>query len=803
MSALRATFRQLAKSPGFTAVAILTLALGIGLSASSFSMANVFLLRNVPYPDADRLVRIFRTSPQSQNRPHAPGNLLDVRASATSFSAFGLYSGESFALGEPGQPAEQVFGLSVSPGFFEMLGVSPSLGRGFTAAEEEPDQGLVAVLTQRAFVRRYGGDPGALGRRVRLNSQAYTIVGVLPAAFDAPLVWGTVEFIVPRMIYPANRTERSNAYLHGVARLKPGVTRAQAQTELATLAARLAAEYPKENKGDGLRLVDLHDSNMDGVSRSLLWLMTGLSLTMLLIACANLASLQVARAFGRVREYAVRAALGGTRRQLMLPLLLESLVLAVLGGLGALLVATWSNDLIGRYLRINDEAGFAVPLDWRVFIFAAVTSLVSGLAFGLAPAWLAARSPAAEALKEGSRSSTGGPSHQRLKRTLIVVELALALALVGVAASFGVGAKTFTQREVGWQVDGLFAGYFSMPFNRYPEDARNREFHRALLEKLAALPGVERPVLTTNMPVYSLGRTRPLVIEGQPVPERGQEPVAESCAASADYFTVLRIPLRQGKFFPPGLKADDPLVVIVNESLARKFWPGQDPIGRRVRFADRDQWLEVIGVVADVAMPARLEAPETRLQLYRPLVQAPSRYLTIVLRAAVPPETLAAGVRAAVAALDPDLPVTRAGSIRDDLERSLANLNLVIVNLGLSGGMGLLIAGVGLYGVISQLTAQRTRDIGVRIALGASQRDIMQMILREGGWLLVTGLAIGVPAFYGLNFLLARVMPEMHLPGVWLLAATMLVLGGTTLFACYVPARRAARINPVEALRAE
>jgi putative ABC transport system permease protein len=803
MQKLRLALRSLAQNPGFTAVAVLTLALGIGLSASSFSMANTFLLRDVPYPDAGRLVRIFRTTPTSQIRSHSPGNLLDLRASATSFTGIAIYNGDSIVLGEPGQPAEQVSGMLVSPGFFELLGVSPMLGRGFLAGEEQPDKGQVAVITQRAWVRRYGSDPGVLGRSVRLNGQAYAVVGVLPAAFDAPLVWGTVEFIIPRTIFPTFATERSNAYMQSVARLKPGVSLAQAQSELATIAARLAREYPKENQGDGLRLVELHDSNMDNVSRSLLWLMTGLSLTMLLIACANLASLQVARAFGRVREYAVRAALGATGRQLMQPLIIESLVLSVLGGLFGLLVASWSNDILGRHLLINNEPGFAVTLDWRVFTFAAVTSLVSGLAFGLAPAWLAARAPCAEALKEGSRSATGGPSHQRLKRTLIVGELALALALVGVAASFGVGAKTFSKREVGWQVDGLFAGYISMPFNRYPDDARNVEFHRLLLERLSALPGVEHPVLAGSLPVYSMGRARPLVIEGQPVPERGREPAAETCAATSDFFSVLRIPLRQGRFFPPGLKADDPLAAIVNESLARQCWPGQDPIGKRVRFADRDKWMEVIGVVADIGIPARLVAPESRLQLYRPLSQAPTRNLAIVLRAGVPPETLAAGARTAVAAMDPDLPVTRAGAIRDELERNLANLNLVIVNLSISGGMGLLIAGVGLYGVISQLTAQRTRDIGVRIALGAGQGDIMRMVLGEGAWLLLIGLAIGVPVFYALNFLLLRAMPEMHLPGIWLLGTTMLVLGGTTLFACYVPARRAAAINHVEALRAE
>ena len=806
LSDLKFALRSLAKTPGFTAVAVLTLALGIGFSASSFSFANIFLLRDVPYPEADRLVRIFRTSQQALNRPHAPGNMLDIRDAVTSFSLLAIYNGDNFALGEPGQPAEQVAGLQTTAEFFDVLGVRPVLGRGFVAGEDRPDKGRVAVITQRAWVRRYGSDPGVVGRQVRLNSLPFTIVGVLPESFDAPLVWGPTEFVIPRELPSDFRTQRTNAWMQCVARLKPGVPPSAAQAELNTVAARLAQQYPKENGNDGLRVVGLHDSNMDGVSRSLMWLMTGLSLTMLLIACANLASLQVARSLGRGREFAMRAALGGSRRQLMAPLLAESVVLSVAGGALGLLVASWSNHIVGSFLHINNDVGIDIPLDGRVFAFAVFSSVLSGVAFGLAPAWLASRAPAAEALKGGSRSATASRSHQRIKRTLIVAELALALALVGAAASFGVGAKSFLRRELGWQPDGLFSGSLTLPSSRYDDNARTLAFHRELLERLAALPGVEHATLARSLPIYSLdgmARTTRFVVEGQPLPETGREPTAEVDLISPDFFATLQIPVKQGAAFSPGLKPDDPPVIIVNEAFAQRFWPGENPVGRRLRFVASEQWFQIIGVAGDVRMAVRMDQPETRLQFYRPLVQTPSRYISVTMRAATPPETLASGVRQIVGALDADLPVAQAGSLRDGIDSNISNLDLVIVNLGISAGMGLLIAAVGLFGIISQLTIQRTRDIGVRIALGAQNSDIMRMIIGEGVLLLGLGIVVGVPAYFALNLILRRAMPEMSLPGLWLLAVNLFVLAATMLLACYLPARRATRVDPITALRAE
>lgn len=800
---MKVVLRQLLRSPGFSLVAVLMLALGIGFSTSSFSLANTFLLRNVPYPDADRLVRIFGTSPQTQQRGHAPGNILDVRAQATSFASMALYNFDSYALGEPGQPAEQVGGMAATANFFTLLGVQPVLGRGFTPDEDQPEKPLVAVITHRAWTRRYASDPNVIGRTIRINTEPHTIIGVLPPEFDAPLVWGPVEFVAIRTIHPEFHANRTDAWMQAVARLKPEATLQSAGSELATIAARLAEAYPRENGTLGLRVVELHDSNMDGVSRMLLWLMTGLSVATLLIACANLASLQIARAFARSREFAVRAAIGGGRRHLMYPLLLESLTLAAIGGGLSLFVAWWSNRIIGGFLLINNERGYELPLDVRVLAFAFVAAVVSGIAFGLAPAWIASRSSAAEALKAGGRSATASRAHQFLKRSLITAELAIALALVGVAAAFGLGARSIVDRDVGWDMNGLFAGRLALPYNRYNDQERNREFLRNALQRLSVLPGVEQAVLATGLPVFSVGGPTRITIEGRAPEEPGREPVAEVASVSGDYFSALRIPLRQGRTFPSHLTERDPAVLVVNEAFARRFWPDGSAIGRRVRFGDDETWHEIIGVVGDVRGPARLEAPATRLQAYRSIIQAPSRYFTIALRTAVAPESLTPAVRHAIAAIDGDVAVADPGSVRENFLRNMSNLNLVIINLGISAGMGLLIATVGLFGVIAQLTVQRTRDIGVRMALGAQARDVLRLIMGEGLRVFVLGAVIGIPLFYAATMLLHQSMPELQLPGLWLLGVNLLVLGTTTFVASYLPAVRATRINPVEALRAE
>lgn len=803
-SNLRFAFRQLLRTPGFTILAVVTLGLGIGFSASSFSLTNAFLLRTAPYPESDRLVQVFASSPQSPRRGHAPGNVLDLQAMTNSFEEFSLLNFDVYSLGEPGEPAEQVTAIQVGPNFFDALRVQPMLGRAFTPEEATPDQPRVTILTYRAWQRRHGGSPKVLGEEVRLNRQEYTIIGVLPESFDAPLIWGTAEYVTPRVVHPEFKDNRTDNWMNALGRLKPGVTIQQAQTELETITARLREAYPEANEHLGVNVVVLHLAYMDKVSQGLLWLMTVIALAMLLIACANLASLKVARAFARRREFAVRSALGGSQRQLMMPLLSESFLLSIAGGVLGLFVAWWCNGIIGNLLLINGEPGFDVPIDFRVFGFAAAISIFSGLAFGIMPAWFASRTPAAEVLKDGSRSATSGKAQNRLKQALIVTEMAIALALVGVAASFGFGARSFLEREVGWNMRGIYSGFIALPYDQYEDAEKNRAFIDSVLSELQAIPGIEHASLSTALPIGGLSGAIPLVVDGL-TPEETENLSTQVARVTAEFFDVIALPLLEGELFREGLTADDPLVAVVNSTLARTLWPNESAVGKRVRLGDQgaDQWMRIIGVVGDADGPANFSTPETRFQLFRPLRQQTSRYLTIAARTSVPPENATRSVAEAVARIDSDVPVAQAGSLRERFERNLSNLNIVVLNLGISALMGLLIAGIGLFGVISQLIAQRTRDIGVRVALGALPQDIIRMILAEGTKLLLFGVVIGTPIFYLLTSSLQNVMPEMKLPGMWLYSSNLAVLSATMLAACYVPARRATRISPAHALRAE
>jgi putative ABC transport system permease protein len=809
---LRIGQRMLRRSPAFSATVVLTLGLGIGLCTSSFSLTNAFLLRELPYPDSSRLMRVFRTSPQAESIPHSLANFADMRASARSFSAVALFGTSGFTLSEPGQPGESVAGFSVSAEFFDLLGVHPALGRLFAAGDDLREHDAVAVITHEAWKNRYGSDPTVVGRTVRLDSQPHTIVGVLPPEFDAPLTWGRPSFITAFRLGPAAWAKRAGGWARCLARLKPGVSLAEAQSELTTIAARLVHDHPDENAGMGLRVTPLLGSTVGSSSRTILWLTTGISAIMLLIACANLASLQLARAFGRSHEFAVRSALGGSGWHLVMPAVAENLILCAAGGTMALFVAAWSNSAIGRLTGVSGQLGLEIPIDWRVLAFTAAVSMASGIACGAAPAWFCGRVRAGSALQAGSRTATGSRGQQKLKQILTAGTLALALALVGVAASFALAFRAFQRRPVGWQPDGVLVGTVALPNGRYPNATKVREFEHTLLDRLSVLPGVEHAALCWSLPLTSYdfrGTGTRVIAEGMPPPAPGTEPTADFVPVSPGYFAALQIPLKRGEIFPADLGPDRPLVAVINESMAELLWPGENPIGRRIRFPNdanatgSDPWFQVVGVVGDVGMLVRFTQAYTRMQAYRSIDQFPGQGPTIVLRAHVPPDTLTAPVREIVAALDSDLAVVRSGSLRGQASNFLANANALLFEILVSAGMGLLIAVVGLYGVIAQITGQRTREIAVRIALGAGRLGVTRLILGQGLRLLLAGLVAGLPAYFGLNFLLHRAWPEMTLPGVWLLGLTTSVLALTTLLACWLPARRATRIDPMVALRAE
>jgi len=800
---LKFALRSLAKSPGFTAVALLTLALGIGVNTSMFSVLEALMFRT-PYPDDTRLVRIYRTSPQSRQWPHSAANFLDHRAQAQSFERIAANSWASYNLAEPGQPAEQLRGLNVTADFFPLLGVQPEAGRFFTSDEDAPGKNRVIVISHATWLQRFGGARDAIGRTLRIDGEPVTVIGVMPARFDHRLRWGRIDAWRPIALSDAARQDRGNNYLHEIARLKPGVTLAQAQAEMDALAARLAAAYPQNNAQNGLRLVPFARSGDDFGSR-LTWFVVGLAGFVLLIACANLANLQFARHASHAREQAIRAALGASRVRLMRGVLAESLVLALAGGALGLLVALWSNDAIGTRLMISDLSGLAIPLDWRALAFTFAASSATGLAFGALPAWFSSRADVNATLKQGGRGTTAGRATHRVRHALIVTEFGLALVLLAGAGFFLRGLDRFLQRDAGWRVDGLVTGHINLVGKNYSTADQRRAFHERLAERMATLPGVDRAALSTGMPTWGFGSSSNFLIEHQARPAGGSEPLATEAWITPGYFETLGLPLLQGRDFATTDRADTPDVVIINETMARTFWPGENPLGKRLGAIDpkRPGWRVVVGIVRDAEVTGYFGADDTRFQAYRPLAQAPAAYLTVVMRTPLAPEAVALELRRAVAAIDPDQPVYQVDSVHREIDRALSGSRLAGAVLTGFALLGLLLAGVGIYGVIAQSVVERTNEIGVRLALGAQLHDVLALVLGHGLRLAVLGAAFGLAGAFGIARLLRAIAPGMPPAEPGTAASVTIGLLAVAALACWLPARRAAKIDPIVALRAE
>lgn len=797
---LKYALRQLAKSPAFTGVSVVMLALGIGMSTSTFSVTNGFLLSSMPFPESGRLVRIFGTSSQSQMMEHSPGNFLDIRAaSLPSLSGIVGFVPHNTNVAELGQPPEQTYSISVTANFLTTLGIQPALGRGFAPDEDQPGKGSVVILTDAYWRRRFAGDPGIIGRTLRFGVGNVTVIGVLPPVFDKTLIWYGCGILNPLTVYSQWAPQRKDKWVSVFARLAPGAALASAQAELATLAARMDHDYPADNAIDGLRATGLASSFVDAGNRKLSWLVVGMALLVLVIACSNLASVQLARAFGRSHEFAVRSALGAGRMDLMGPLLVESVVITAAGAGAGLVLAHWANHLVAHYFTGN----FEIAIDGRVLLFASFASLVTALTFGFAPAWLASRVSMGDALKEGSRGSTSSRFQRRLKLTLIVGQLAFAVVLVSAALSFALGVRNFLNRDMGWRKEGLVTGIVHIPYSIFREDAKKPVIVRALQDCLTRITGVSQASLASGVPLYGYPDTKKVVAEGGAPFPTGREPVAFITGVDAGYFSTLGISLKQGAVLPEHVKEGGPRVVVVNEAMARRFWPGQSAVGKRVRFTDKEGWYGVIGVVGDVSMASNFDAPATGLQVYWGLQEEGGIWYNFVLKSPLPAETLVQPIRKGVAAINSDLMVESVAGVPELLKSMLAGNILMIITLGSFALVGLLIAIVGLYGVVSQLTLQRTREIGIRMALGADDSAVVRMILAQGAVLLACGVAVGLLGALGVGAIYRQTMPGLHLPSLGLHAAITALLCAAGFAACYLPARRAGRTDPVAALRAD
>jgi predicted permease len=817
-SSIRFAIRQLAKSPGFTIIAVVTLALGIGVNTSMYTLVDVLLFRSAPFPEPDQLLLIQGTTAQAQPDGFAFAEIEEMRAQAAAsavgaaagdqprpFASITAFSGWNDALAEPGQPAERLASIDASADFFATFRVQPMLGRAYTADEEVPGRNQVAILSHALWQTRFGGDPNIIGRSIRLNAEQVTVIGVMPASFTYPLFWGKVDLWRPITIPRHIVEDRNNHFFGAVGRLNQGVTSAQATAQLKPLLARWAHDYPQHSTGRGVNLKLLHEVVMDSTGRFMIWLLFGVGGVVLLIACFNIANLQLARAAANTRDLAIRSALGASRTGLILHQLTESMVLALGGGVLGVLVGAWANELIGRAVRLGDGVNLALPMNGPILGATFLVSLLSGLLVGLVPAWLASRGDLVTALKQQTRGATSGRATHRLRHSLIVAEVALALALLATAGVMIRGFGALLRRDQGWDTNRVLAANIHLPEqSTYNTEDKRRIMIDKLARRLAQIPHVEHTGICSTAPLFGYSKTLPIEVQGQTSDDPAKQPTAGYTMVASDYFATLGIPLREGRLFSPELKADSPPVVIINETMARHFWPNESALGKRIgdRQGDEVVWREVIGVVRDIQFALNIANPSTMFQVYKPMVHEPWGYMFLVVRGPTP-AAFKNDVRRAVADIDPDVAVQEMYTIPEAADRF--GHNIVVINNTLGGFalLGLLLAAIGLYGVISNLVAQRTGEFGIRLALGAKPRDVLGLVLRKGMLLTLIGLAIGGAIGVGLNFALQAAVPRMGGLDPATIGLVSVVLLAVALLACWVPARRATRIDPVEALRAE
>ncbi len=810
-SSVRFALRQLIKSPGFTIIALVTLALGIGVNTSMYTLVDVLLFRSAPFPEPDRLLFIQGLTAQGQPDGFANAEIDEMRAQAATgpdaaFESITAWTQWNNAYAEPGQPAERLLSLDASIDFFKTFGVQPMLGRTYSADEEVAGRTQVAILTNEFWQRRFGGDPQVIGRTLRLNAEQVTVIGVMPPGFGYPLFFGPIDLwrpvTVPRFIVD----DRNNHFFNAVGRLRPGVTPAQAEAQLRPLIARWVHDHPERSTGRGLRVMHLQKAIVAGSPFEFIsWLLFGVGASVLVIACFNIANLQLARAAGNTKDLAIRSALGASRGRLVAHQLTESMALAIAGGLLGLLVGNWSNQLFGGAIPIGPSQTLQLTMNTPVFIVAFLITLASGLLFGLVPAWLASRGDMVNTLKQQARGSTASRETHRLRNSLVVAEVALSLALLATAGVMIRGFSAMLQRPKGWDTDRLLFANIHLPEqSRYAADDKRRLAIEQLARRLRQIPNTEHTAVCSSPPVFGFSKTGPIQVAGQTSDDTSKQPIAGYRMVTPEYFATLGIPFLEGHTFAEELKGDSPPVVIIGATLARQFWPHESAIGKRIgdRQGDTVVWREVIGVVRDTEDALNPSAPNTMLQIYKPCAQEPWGYLWLIVRAPAP-GTFKNELRRAVSDVDPDVAVQELVTIPESVNRYLRPFIVVNNTLGGFALLGLGLAALGLYGVLSSIVAQRTNEFGIRLALGAKPRDVLGLVLRKGLLLTGIGLLIGVLLGGALNVALQATMPRaggLDPVAIGLVAVALLAVA---LLACWVPAHRATRIDPLDALRVE
>jgi putative ABC transport system permease protein len=798
---LRYGARMLRKNPGFTAVAVLTLALGIGANTAMFSVINAVLLRPLPYTNPQQLLVLQELSPSVGVHSPSYPDFLDWRKQSKTMPQMAALNNRSFNLSGVAQP-ENINGYAVSPNCLSLFGVRPILGRDFLPSEETPGTAPVAILSYALWQSHFGADPNISGKNLTLDGQTFAIVGVLPPNIR---FLDQTDLLAPIGVWAGemmNRGDRGD--MAGIGRLAPGASVAQARAEMDTIAANLRKEYPI-NAGISVSVTPLR-VELAGDARPAILVLFGAVVFVLLIACVNVANLFLARSAARAREIAVRQACGASSQRLVRQMLTESFVLAVFGGGLGIAAGALGIQGLRRLVPTNILQGAVITMDRGVLLFSAAMVVLVAVAFGLAPAWQASQPRVHETLKEGGRSSTSGAQQNRLRSALVIAETALALVLLVGAGLMMKSMYRLLQVNPGFRPERVLTMEIDLRTAQYSKPEASLAFWHQVLDRVRALPGVEAAALGTVVPLTGDHSRADVTIEGMATPEPGKYPHPDYHSVSAGYLDALTIPLLRGRNFAAADTKTAPPVALVNYTMAHRFWPNGDAIGKRLRFGhpewkDDFPWITVVGVVGDTKLYG-LSNP-SRLELYLPYEQSPTTEMSLVLRSSVNPASLTSAVREAVLAIDKDQPVADVNTMTQLVNNSVATPRITLVLLGLFSALALVLAAIGTYGVIAYSVQQRTHELGIRLALGAQRRDVMRLVLAHGMKLAGIGIAIGVAAAFGLTRLMASLLFGTGASDPIAFSAASIVLLLVAVAACCIPARRAMRLDPMVALRYE
>ncbi|HVF72955.1 MAG TPA: ABC transporter permease [Chthoniobacterales bacterium] len=797
--------RMLLKNPGFTIIAVFALALGIGANSAIFSVVNALLLRPLPYKNPSQLVVIWENAAHlgfPKNTP-SPANFLDWQRQGTVFEGMGAFAERSFNLTGVGEP-ERLDGRRVSANLFDLLGVKPILGRTFVPEEDKPGT-KVALLNESLWKRRFGSDPGVVGRALALNGESYTVIGVLPSSVRLPAFGNWRDQVWVPLAFPADEAAaRGNHFLEVIARMKPGVSLEQARAEMQTIAARLAQQYPEDNTRIGSVVNPLHEEIVGNMKPALLILLGAVAFV-LLIACANVANLLLARAAARHKEIALRLALGADRRRLTKQLLVESVMLSLLGSAVGLALAYAGLRVLTRFIPADVAHAELITIDGKVMLFTLIVAVVTGLVFGLAPASQATHFNINDTLKEGGRDSGAGPRGKRLRSALVIAEVAVSFILLIGAGLLINSFMHLRNLDPGFRADHLLALNVDLSETKYPDTPRRVAFFDEVVRRIQALPGVRSVAVAGNLPFTYNGDSMPIGVEGVPDPPPDQHPDVVFRAVGPGYFSTMGIPLVRGRDFTEQDKLETDLTVVVSEKTAKFYWPNSDPIGKRIKNGSTTSeapWRTVIGVVKDVRQNDFVAEPKMQMYFtYRQLRSLMPNAL--IVRTAVEPLSLATSVRNAIWAVDKDQTVANVTSMEKIVASAVARQRFSMLLLAIFAGVALVLAAVGIYGVMSYSVAQQTREIGIRMALGAQRGDVLRMTVQQGLKLVGFGLVIGLVAAFILTRVMASLLFGISATDPITFLSISLVLVAVALLANLIPALRATKVDPMIALRAQ